>query len=93
MKKTMSIVLAVAMCLSMAVTALADQIQPRSPSCDECGGHTYCISETTKHPSAPQRCDDCGTKTYDGTLTIWGYACSSCGAVSEVTEFICSDCQ
>ena len=41
MKKVMTAVLAAAMCLSMAVGAMADGIQPRSPSCDVCGGSTY----------------------------------------------------
>lgn len=89
----MSMIIVLAMSVSMGVTAFAD-IQPRTPTCVNCGsGNTYDVSEEDDYPLAPQKCDRCGVKTSMGTLKVYGYACHDCGEAMIRYEFICFDCQ
>lgn len=93
MKKIMSMIIVLAMSVSMGVTAFAD-IQPRTPTCINCGsGNTYDVSEVDEYPESPQKCVRCGVKTDQGILKVWGYACRDCGEPMTRSEFICFDCQ
>ena len=86
MKKTMSIVLAAAMCLCMAVTAFAGQVEPRTPSCNYCGGETY---RDYRYDRDGCGCNHDGCKAY-----FWIWKCSSCGEYEDISvkECTCSSC-
>ena len=77
MKKAITMVLAAAMCMSMAVRAMANGIQPRAPRCNECGGMTYWHEETKKIETMKSHGDhrDLIIRIEDRE----GYKCSSCG--------------
>ncbi len=79
MKKTMSIVLAAAMCLSMAVTAFAGQVERRSPSCPDCGNSTYRDYRLEKE----YPCSNCGK---DGCGMYWWIWECSCGYYEDISE-------
>ena len=82
MKKTMSIVLAAAMCLSMAVTAFATQIQPRAISCPDCGGSTH--RDYILEKEYP--CSNCGERGCGMYWWIWECDDSSCGGYEYISE-------
>ncbi len=77
MKKVFSIVLATAMAMSMAVSAMA--IQPRSPQCTECGGST--VKSVTYLSDCP-----CGSGCGGKQTT---YKCTSCGYRDIHIDYYC----
>lgn len=83
MKKTMSIILALVMCLSMAATAFASQIQPRNPSCDACGGDTI-------HDYRLEKNESCGCGNSKCQVYYWIYECTSCGEYYDIGLMGCT---
>ena len=83
MKKAMTMVLAAAMCMSMAVGAMANGIQPRAATCPECNGSmSKKVYEIDRYPTSKE----CyrGGEHYDSVLVVetWeGDVCnnSDCG--------------
>lgn len=94
MKKIMSMIIVLAMSVSMGVTAFAD-IQPRTPTCPDCGKPT--IKYTIVDPGlAPSDCDICGQKKVNGTCYYYKYVCTDPECEYEEytgPEFICDDCR
>ena len=96
-KRTLSMLLALVMCLSLAVPALASSIQPRVATCSECGGEV-----TTKYSYSAWKyqsveCDMVANETDKQayrTVTAT-YSCTSCGdqnsySYTEYGDIICN---
>lgn len=79
MKKKLSAIIATVMILSMGVTAFANNIEARGPSCPECGSGTYYDYRLEKEYPCPRYGKD-GCGRY-----VWGWECS-CGSFQKVTE-------
>lgn len=83
MKKKMAVlIMALVMILSMSVPALAGNIQPRSPTCIECGGETiYDWVLIKEYPC--RRCGKIGCG-----MRYWGWRCTdrSCLAFVPTSE-------
>ena len=84
MKKVMTMALATAMCMSMAVGAMASEIQPRAPRCTECGSSTYAHTEVETDTDTDWHNDHFDTIKI--TITKTGYMCSNCGEFDYTTK-------
>ncbi len=91
MKKVFSIVLAAAMAMSMAVTVMAGEIQPRNPSCADCGAGTY--YEEYSGGQTFKICNHCRSRQ-EGAIYIGVYVCNrGCGFEErDQVTFICDNC-
>ncbi len=81
MKKLMSFLLVAAACASMAVTAMADGVEMRVPSCPNCGGHLNYINHYEEINKDPVFCYRGGEEHIDVIYTYEvteGYECSDC---------------
>lgn len=78
-KRKLGIVLVSVMLLGTSMTALANNIEARKPTCLECGGETY--YNYRLYPEYP--CSRCG-KNGCGKH-YWGWECSSCHSFAKVT--------
>lgn len=82
MKKLMSFLLVAAACTSMAVTAMADGVEMRAPSCPDCGGVLRYVSSSKVLPK--YTVEECirGGKKHDDIIRYYeyteGYDCESC---------------
>ena len=82
MSKMAVLIMALVMILSMSIPALAGNIQPRAPTCIECGGET--VYDWQLFPERP--CRRCG-KNGCG-MRYWGWQCTdrSCFAFVPTSE-------
>lgn len=79
MKKRLAAIIATVMVLGMSVTAFANNIEARNPTCPECGSGTY-YDYRLKVENPCSRCGQYGCGWY-----VWGWECS-CGSFQEVAE-------
>lgn len=86
-KRTLSMILALVMCLCLAVPALASSIRPRSPNCPDeyCGGETiYTYLFEKQYP-----CEQCGKDGCGPRYWIW--LCTSCNefVITALMDYAC----
>ncbi len=96
-KRIFASVMVTAMLATMGVSAFADNIQPRAPSCAVCGSGTY-FSRQTQEESVIgyEECPD--SPAYNDSIveyiTIKYYDCNKCDAVTKwETSRIVQECR
>ena len=86
MKKRIAAIIATVMVLGMSVTAFANNIEPRSPTCPDCGSaRVYNYRLYKQYPCVRCGKDGCGPRYY-------GWWCRSCNSFEPI-EFMDYACE